>query len=758
MRLPFISKNLQLALLIGAVAALGNALFWVHGSLGGFSNLVLHEADQMVYSCLARDLANGQGFVDSCIYPISLSVIEKFPHPYLRGTLFPMMLVPFFVLFGARDVWAIVPVWLCYGLLVGFTFLLARRVLTLKGSLVACALVALNPVIVRLSVRSLPDLPGALAVVILLLVLDMKAKPFILGLVFAATCCLRPTFAFLLPLVLWGAGDGMRCKDRLTAAFQVGIGAMLLVWPWMLRNYLITRNPFYSFLGYDLLSHTPSFRDIYVWNLMDAPDPVTFALSHPVEMVRKVFQVIVFTATICRPEAVWILLFGIPAALFFLPGSAFRNRALAATLLIILPLLITHTEPRYFAPVIVPLVVLHLGVLEHKLQHRKGAWPLALFWSASLLVAFMVLNVMGLSALDKHNYSRTWLRWDQVDFFQKRTTQEHLIASDVPFAVSWECDRSTAFLPFYEKDLRAVDRIKTVDFIFVHQPKVNFSLDEYLKSSWFASNYQLLRVYDDETGSRMYRRKTSTLGGFGVSQLCQVREELFVLLDGVLYSVDADSLSRRPVESVPEGAVRIRGDEFSDGFHLLMDSGSIVGLSGASGYTPQPPIDGVALDFAFTPDSKGIFYLTEDGRVISRGTAIDLGIHATVIEQPLRLEVSITGRGVWVLAADGVVSAFGDSTEGREIYFGEPLAKDIALTPGTQDYYILDAFGSTHPSGLDQPLVVGLYRNDREWAVDLEILPSGVPYVLTDEGEILRFETKQPNNSEEANETDSQEE
>ncbi|HNT34769.1 MAG TPA: hypothetical protein PKH07_07210, partial [bacterium] len=591
-------------------------------------------------------------------------------------------------------------------------------------------------------VRCLPDLPGSLAVVLLLLALEMNARPLVLGLVFAIVCCLKPTFATLLPLVLWGACDEKSWKARLTAALYVGFGSLLIIWPWMLRNFLITRNPFYSFLGYDLLSHTPSFRNVYVWNLTDAPNPMGFALRHPIEMLLKVFQVIRFTAGFCRPEAMWVLFFAIPAMLFFLPRIAMRNRLLAAIMLIVLPLFVTHTEARYFAPVLVPLVVLCLWVTEHKLRERTGAWPLAVFWTASVLVAFLLLNVSGLAGLRKHSYSRNWLRWDQVAFFENRTTPEHLIASDVPFAISWECNRTTTFLPFREGDLRAVDKVHPVDFVFVQQPRFNASLHDYEKSTWFQENFRILNIFDDDTGSRLYRRRTSILGGFDAPQLCQVRGNLFVLRERIVHSVDLPSLSRHPIQTVPEGVVRINGDETTGGFHLMSDDGTILGLAGAAGYNPEPPLEGVPIDFKFTPNGQGIFFLMDDGRVVPRGDAVDFGVRAGVIEQPLRLAVTSTGKGVLVLSADGTVVVCGDAKSGYERYFGEPLARDIALVPGTNDYYILDAFGSTHPSRTDSILAVGPYRADRRWALDLEILPGGAPYVLSDEGEILRYELK----------------
>jgi len=492
-------QDVAIAIGIGLLAGLLNYLIWVVGHFGGFSNLLLHQADEMVYASFARCLFRGGGFIDQSICPVSLSGVAQIPHPYMRGTLFPLIMLPFFVVGGVKDLCAILPVWLCYSAIVALVYLLARGALSRWGSVLAAVLVASDPTLCDLSVGALPDLPAAVSVAVLLLALRQNIRPCLLGVLFGLAYYVKPTSLYCLPVILYYSSQGSDWKRRFVAWAKVLGGWFLVVWPWALRNTLLTGQPFYSYLYMDFLTYTPSHPSGYVWDVVTSTSPAAFFLSHPNELFVKILRVLADTVGICRPPAMWLLFFMIPANLLFIRRNPFRNALLALIVLGTVPLLMTHTEPRYFSPLLAPLLVLTIQTLEWGLMQQRLWGRVAASGAGCLLVALLVLDILGLAQLKHGYYGQGWLGGDQIQFFKERTFSDQVIASDASYAISWQCDRTTVFLPHRVEDLQVVDQIHPVDFIFVRDTRWCEPLRSYTGSAWFQETYELLREYDAET-------------------------------------------------------------------------------------------------------------------------------------------------------------------------------------------------------------------------------------------------------------------
>ena len=66
------------------------------------------------------------------------------------------------------------------------------------------------------------------------------------------------------------------------------LGFLILLLPWMVRNVMLVGGPFFSLYRYEVLARTNTYPGESIWRNASAPlAPFFFAVSHPLEMVRK---------------------------------------------------------------------------------------------------------------------------------------------------------------------------------------------------------------------------------------------------------------------------------------------------------------------------------------------------------------------------------------------------------------------------------------------------------------------------------------
>jgi len=725
----------RVAIAIGLLAGLLNYLIWIRGHFGGFSNLLLHDADQMMYASIARNLARGEGFLDSCIQTVSLAKIPHIPHPYLRGTLFPALIAPFFYFFGAKDVWAVVPVWLCYPALVAVSYLLARTQLSRRISFLAAVLIAANPLIIRLSVMATPDLPAALMFAIVLLALLRNAHPGLLGILCAFGFFIRPSFAFYLPAILYGISSGKTFAQKLKTVVLFLLGSLCILWPWMLRNNFVVGSPFYSYLSAGLLTDTPTFSEFNIWSMTDYPNPIQFAMQNPAEILSKIQVVLGNLFGESRPPVMWVFALAIPFHLWYLKGSRFRGLLLLSIACGILPFLLTGVEARYLSPLLLPLVVLALHLAtSHELRERMSVGHR--YFCFAIVCASLVFTVIHLNRLPGLHYGQDRLSEEQIACFRQNTSRDDLIVSDVGFAVTWQCDRTTVMLPARTKDVEFLESIQPIDFLHITKG-IGPHFRDYYSSNLFLSEYQLLEYrplrYDDSYV--LYRKRDHVPEGCPRYLLTHVGDQLYLYTNGEVFPAPFGKPDRFSGIAVPSSAIRIEGDPHTGGVHVLTSEGIVVGCNGAQSVPVDVPDGANVIDFAVHSKTGQSLLLMDDGKIIPYGNTPDS--FARENQLYTRVEFIPSGEGYYGLFNNGPVVAVGSAPEGDWPYFQEGLAADIALAPNGNGYYVLDAYGAVHPSSPDLPNIFGPYDADRQWAVDLEITSDGKAYVLADTGDII---------------------
>lgn len=186
--------------------------------------------DEVEYDLEARFLAAGDWFFSSTPYGNPHQTTWKAPG---YGTL----LGGIYALTGASVDRALVVQTLLLGpLTVGLTFLLGRRLFTIRVGLIAAFVVAVYPNTWQFDVRLYSEvLANPLTILAFVLLLTAR-RPALLGAVIGVSLLVRPSSVFLLAgaaVAFWAAGGAREGTRQL--AVCVGIAA-LIVAPWSIRN------------------------------------------------------------------------------------------------------------------------------------------------------------------------------------------------------------------------------------------------------------------------------------------------------------------------------------------------------------------------------------------------------------------------------------------------------------------------------------------------------------------------------------------
>jgi spore germination protein YaaH len=134
------------------------------------------------------------------------------------------------------------------------------------------------------------------------------------------------------------------------------------------------------------------------------------------------------------------------------------------------------------------------------------------------------------------------------------------------------------------------------------------------------------------------------------------------------------------------------------GYYLLEPSGKVIAAGTLAFYGDLSTVGaaGPAKALTLTPDGKGYWILTADGRVYGFGDAHLFG-SPPAGTTAVTLAGTPDGQGYWILAQDGTVYPFGDAKSFGDIP-GTPVV-GFAPTPDGQGYWILAQDGTVYPFG-----------------------------------------------------------
>lgn len=252
---------------------------------------------------LARHLAEGDGFTTSAILPASLAFhANPTNHPDLyNAPVSPVVLSVFFRIIHPSDrvvAAAGAALWMAS---IWLTYLVARAWCRPAAAGVAALLYGVSVSALNAALQGQPYVvASAFTLLAAWLALghlpghDAEPGPAELPVRRAARCGVASALAFLshyqlvvVPVVL-GAFIALTQRQSRRNILAFAAGFVALVGPWFVRN-LVAGGPVFGLYWYETLAGTGDYAGDSVWrSLARPPNPVVFAVTNPLQMLRKI--------------------------------------------------------------------------------------------------------------------------------------------------------------------------------------------------------------------------------------------------------------------------------------------------------------------------------------------------------------------------------------------------------------------------------------------------------------------------------------
>ena len=508
-RLPLIDLSNTKVAVLGwiLVIVVGGISFTVYGPVNQSG-----AGDALDYAAMGRNLARGEGFTTSAIYPLQLSDAMNLisPHEFNprdipnlhRPPLLPLGYSVAYRFFGESEL--IFP-----AVSVFFYILLLSLVWNSSGPgthsrATVVAILALFPPLVRQLPSGLAEIPAAVfCLAASILSIERKRSAFgsiALGLLSGAAFLTKSYLLLLLPafaIYLWIEGRG---EGRLRAILLLVLGWTAVSTPWLIRNWIVTGSPFFTLQAFcEISKGIPGYEAFRAHRGLEPIPIFPFVWNHPKEIMVKAISSLFICA---RSDfgsnlLVWVCGIFVWWRLRNKPVDLAIRKLLALFLLLsgflAVALAPINLEPRYLLPTLFPIWVLSMVGMARVVEGSHFSKYLIL-----LLVYFTVANFAG--------FLRTQHAADRradVPFLSARIPENGLVVTDADGFVAWFADRPSLWLPSDEGAL---------EWVLDRYPVQGVYLQEGLESPYLI-HYDSTEVTFEGLRERFERHEQTPAGG-----------------------------------------------------------------------------------------------------------------------------------------------------------------------------------------------------------------------------------------------------
>lgn len=483
--------------------------------------------DAMDYASMGRNINEGRGFTSRYITPLSLAHFGE-PYPNLwRAPLWPLFLAAVFRFFGTSDTAAAAAGAFFYFAAIIPLFLLSKEISASRelagetAGTITCLLYIFSPMALFYSISGMTE-SMALFFLVLWVLLLYKARGdryhffLITGLVSGLFYLVRYNAIIFLPLsllYLWWSG---KLKTNGSAKLAAYLGGWLLaVSPWLLRNYMLTGNPFFSLQAYEPAMFTSTYPGYTLYMLPEIINVKTFLLEHPREILIKIREGLgAFRKGMLDPAFTGTAPF---MAALFLPGLLSpKSRKLKVFIVScffaqLAALLLIHYIPRLFFIFLPFYLLFAVGLLGYILSFLKNP----VLRNAALVAVVTAALLTNLPPWHEGNTRQNWTH-DYAKAIQdvsRQVSENSVIISNDGHILSWYADRLALKMPVTLEQVTDLEKMAPVEGIWLsdrfrwgNTPEADQQWLEIMREKPLElGNFYLFSAYED--GSLLYLRK-----------------------------------------------------------------------------------------------------------------------------------------------------------------------------------------------------------------------------------------------------------
>lgn len=487
------------ALVVCFLIFISVAALWIWG----FNTHYFTRRDAYDYAQISLQFFQGKGLSSLQIFPRHIPFFQAngilnsstWPNLY-RNPLLMITNAPFLKFFDSVIVASVIQSGFWYLASIPVLFFLAKRLTNLRVAVVSTIFYAADPVIFLYGYSGMTETLATFLLLCLLYMLtwdhENRWKWLLAGALSGLAYLARTQFIILIPLVPIYAWITVSKPKRYSAPILVFAGLLVVVAPWMVRNYRITGEPLFSFttsrnLVLDAISE-PSDLEMQLHAPVDL-----FAIFNQFggEILAKIFRNL---TTNIFSSAYWANSFRrmyIIFPLFFFVGLISRDKdasdqyknfkwftviLIICTFLVISLTVYSVRSYMMFRPLI---LIIGINVIMRLIDRFVGSQTLRIAGVVTLIV--LGLFQLGWEAAAHKNSPPAQSDFDRRSYkiLLRETDEDALIAANISEQVSAMIERRSLRLPSDPMELLEINRIYLpVDYVLLSKDLVRGNLSD----------------------------------------------------------------------------------------------------------------------------------------------------------------------------------------------------------------------------------------------------------------------------------------
>ncbi len=463
----------------------------------------IEGSDDRGYAEIARNIAHGKGIVRNFAYPVDINFFNKLPIPeFFHPPGYPVIIAGFFKLFGISDFAALLPSYLSYFILMILVFLFAKRYLEIQTATLAVLILIFNKDILDPSTVAISE--GVYTLFFFLFFfLFIKARSsrdiFISGIILGMSNLIRENlYPFLIPTLvyLYFYPDLPRWKKM---AFFI-VGVLIPVVPNMIRSYLATGSPQFSYGKFGLMAFTTKYPWLSIYRNIQNPSFLEFLVNEPGQFfVKYLSNLVAALERVISVSNPYLLAFWAVEMFYWKIRPEWKWIKMLFIFLLLSQILFISLitfAVRFFTPFLPLMAVLaaqgFLRMAGQSLSGLKPSWKKGIF--ALNVVLFFIFFVMPTTyriirptqTLNSKTLQFGFLMpQDEAkrlnDFVSAELKENQVIWTDVPEVLEWEGDRLCGWLPNRIESIYEIHRRIPVDALLLTNLRTPYEMGEQWK-------------------------------------------------------------------------------------------------------------------------------------------------------------------------------------------------------------------------------------------------------------------------------------
>jgi 4-amino-4-deoxy-L-arabinose transferase-like glycosyltransferase len=474
-------------------------------------------SDDREYASIARNIVKGKGITRNFAYPLDINFFEKLPIPeFMHPPGYPLILAGFFKLFGISDFVGLLPSYLSYFILVPLIFFFAKRFLEIKTATIAAVILIFNKEVLDASIIALSEMTYTL-LFFLFFILFVKAKSlkalFVSAIVLGMSHLIRENlYPFLAPLFVYLYFHPDLSRRKKMVIFVAGI--LVPVIPNMVRDYLETGSPFFSYGKFTLMAFTQKYPWLNIYRDIQNPSLFGFLISEPSQFILKYLDNLVSAIgqilTVSNP---YLLAFFLVEMFCWKINPEWKRIKILLQMLFIPLFTFTERFFIFFLPMMI--VFAAQGFLRSseglisavKIGWKKRTLSIVIFLFVIFFVTpsiYTILKPYKPPSLDFKTSQFGFLiprsEANRLNEFLKSELKENQVVwTDLPEILEWEGDRSSGWLPTQIKTIYEIHRRIPVDAILLTSVRTPSHIEEEWRYLLFGElslpRYRTVKIY-----------------------------------------------------------------------------------------------------------------------------------------------------------------------------------------------------------------------------------------------------------------------